>query len=80
MKTANKLKVGAGTTIIAALLTGFLTNGATQVTSQEPAAKDQERIPQAVAAEPISSTKMPTFSPMYEAGLNIVAFEKIPAR
>lgn len=80
MTTNFKLKVGAGTTVIAAILTGILANGEMRDVGRDLAAKDQSRVPQATEVMPVTIGKEPLVSPAFDTGRGSTIVEKVPAR
>lgn len=78
MNTTHKLRVGAGTTVVAAFLTGLLTNGAVQDTSNAPLAKFQDRVPEIVEQHPIILGDEPLISPAFREGPNSTVIEMVP--
>ena len=79
MKTSNILKAGAGTTIIAAILTGILSNGAVKEAGGGGSEKIQDRLPYVSESVTFERGDEPLVSPAFENGRNTIVVEMVPA-
>ena len=79
MSTMNTLKVGAGSAVVAALLTGILTNGSVHTAqTRNEALKYQDRVPAQVETMPVTYGKEPLVSPAFDVTGNVTIIEKVP--